>query len=338
MPFRGWDKTEILDGTGDRRPAVAPLILSASRATDIPAFHAEWFCQQLARGWVDWKNPFSGRITPVSFERVRAIVFWTKNAGPFLPYLDELDRRGLGYYFQFTVNDYGREGLEPGLPPLDERIAVFRELSRRIGREKVIWRYDPLILAGSLTPDTLLARVRGVGDALGAWTEKLVFSFADIRRYRRVVRRLSRQGVSWTGLDPARMEYLAQGLVGLNRSWGLELAACAEEIDLRRFGIRPNRCIDDRLLARLFPGDRELIRFLDVRDPEAGSKAAGRRLPLFLPGIARDPAGTLPRSRHPLKDPGQRRECGCVASKDIGNYDTCGHHCVYCYASGPSPE
>ncbi len=32
-----------------------------------------------------------------------------------------------------------------------------------------------------------------------------------------------------------------------------------------------------------------------------------------------------------------REECGCVASRDIGAYDTCPHGCVYCYANA-SPE
>lgn len=37
---------------------------------------------------------------------------------------------------------------------------------------------------------------------------------------------------------------------------------------------------------------------------------------------------------HPINAPrrGPRKECGCFASRDVGDYDTCPHGCVYCYA------
>jgi len=304
MRFPGWERTTVRLEGGNHADALAPVIVSASRRTDIPAFHAEWFIDRLRSGHVKWVNPFSGTPQYVSFAKARAIVFWTKNPGPILPYLTELDRRGIGYYFQYTCNDYAPEGLEPAVPPLAERLATFRELSRRIGREKVIWRYDPLLLTDELTLDRLAERVTQIGEVLHPFTGKLVIAFADIERYPKVRRRLWAVGRGCRELTPREMRTFAEHLAGLARGWGLAIATCAEAIDLSDLGIAHNRCIDDALLTRLFPHDEDLAGFLGPTE-----------------------------TRYRLKDKGQRKACGCIVSKDIGAYNTCPHFCRYCYAA-----
>jgi DNA repair photolyase len=290
---------------------ITPVIVSASRATDIPAFYSEWLMNRLRAGYAVWTNPFNRNFSQkVSFEKTRAFVFWTKNPAPLVPHLDEVDRMGYNYYFQYTLNDYEEEGLEPGLPPLDERVETFRALAERVGKERVVWRFAPLLLSDDLTVEKLLARVKGVGDRVHASTERLVFSFADIDAYRAVQRRL---GWRYREFGPDEMRAFAEGLAALNRDWGLALAACAEKIDLSTYGVEKNRCIDDRLLRRLFPEDKELMAFLG-------------------PPPQRDLFGmTVPAKS--LKDRGQREWCGCIRSKDIGAYSTCPHLCLYCYAN-----
>ena len=307
MGFKGWEKLFAPAENGDTVEAVAPVIVSASRRTDIPAFHADWLAERLRAGYVKWTNPFNGLTQCVSFARTRALVFWTKNPKPILPYLGDLDRQGLRYYFHFTLNDYEVEGLEANLPSLQERIETFADLSGRVGRSKVIWRYDPLLLADGLDVDRLVERVARVGELVHPFTEKLVIAFADVERYVRVRNRLRRYGRGCREPSADEMRVFAEKLVTAARPWGLAIATCAEAIDVEDLGIETNRCIDDRLLARLFPDDAELLRFLG---PEA--------------------------ARHRLKDKGQRKECGCIVSKDIGAYDTCPHLCRYCYASSSS--
>ena len=304
MGFQGWEKLFAQAESGGTVEAVAPVIVSASRRTDIPAFHAEWFFERLRAGHATWINPFSGTSQVVSFAKTRAVVFWTKNPKPLLPYLGDLDRQGLGSYFQFTLNDYEAEGLEANLPSLTERIETFADLSGRVGRSKVIWRYDPLLLGDGLDVDRLVERVARVGERVHTFTEKLVIAFGDIERYAKVRTRLRRFGRGCRELSTEEMFIFAEKLVIAARSWGLTIATCAEAIELEDLGIEKNRCIDDRLLAHLFPDDVELLRFLG-------------------------PAET----RHRLKDKGQRKECGCIVSKDIGTYDTCPHLCRYCYAT-----
>lgn len=305
-----WRRTEVRTDEGETVRAVAPVIISASRATDIPAFFSEWMLNRLRCGHVRWVNPFNSRPQYVSFADTRVIVFWTKNPKPMLSHLSEIDDRGINYYFQFTLNDYEGEGLEPNVPPLMERVETFRLLSERLGRKRVVWRFDPLVLTESLTVDALIERVARVAILLKGYTEKLVISFADIGNYKKVQNNLARNHLAYREFTPDLMLEFAEKLSRANQEWGLQIATCAEGVDLDPFGIGHNRCIDDDLLLELFPDDEALMTFL---------------------GHERDLLGGA--ARRCLKDKGQRDDCGCIVSKDIGMYDTCRHLCMYCYAN-----
>ena len=311
MVFRGWDKGIIDLSDKTSQQAIFPVIVSASRATDIPAYFAKWFRHRLEAGYLIWINPFNNKqVQYVSFKKARIIVFWSKNPNPLIQYLPEIDAKGIHYYFQFTLNNYEPEGLEPNVPPLAQRIETFKSLSARLGKKRVIWRYDPLILTDTLTIDILIDRIANLADELKGYTEKLVISFADISIYKKVQNNLMREGVPYREFTPSLMIELAERLQYLNSDWGLTIATCAEGIDLDRYNIEHNRCVDDNLMIELFSDDSQLMNFLG-----------------YQPDLFADP------SRPYIKDKGQRKECGCIVSKDIGMYDTCHHLCKYCYAN-----
>jgi len=311
MGFRTWEKETINLPDKTSQLAVCPVIVSASRATDIPAFFAEWFRNRLDAGYLVWLNPFNTKqIQYISFNKTRVLVFWSKNPKPLIPHLSEIDAKGINYYFQFTLNDYEREGLEPHVPSLQKRIETFQILSKRLGRKRVIWRFDPLILTDGITIESLLDRISNLANQLRNYTEKLVISFADINMYKKVQYNLKRANVNYSEFTPSLMAEFAERLQLLNRDWGLNIATCAESIDLERYDIKHNRCIDDNLMIELFENDSPLMNFLGYR-PDLFSDS----------------------TRPYIKDKGQRKECGCIVSKDIGMYDTCSHFCKYCYAN-----
>lgn len=327
MKWKGWEKIPLaITGSEDTHgirtvEAIAPLIVSASRSTDIPAFYGDWFLARLKAGYVKWKSPFGGNQLYVSFEKTRVFVFWSKNPAPFFPQLDALDQSGYGYYFLFTVNDYDAEKLEPGVPPLGERIETFIGLSRRIGKGRVVWRFDPLILSDRITVKDLLGKIHGIGDRIAPFTEQLVISFVDIEKYKNVRCNFQEGGVTGAReFTRDEVDEFCTGLTALNRQWGLSVTACAEERDLSRFGISRGQCISYDLMIQEFGKDQKLMDFLQPGDQQT------------LGGI---PLGVDPSRR--LKDPGQRNTCRCIVSRDIGQYSTCMHLCTYCYAN-TNPE
>lgn len=314
MVFKSWDKVNIKTVKGEKA-GIAPIIISASRSTDIPAFYSEWFFNRLDEGYVKWINPFNRKPQYVSFENARVIVFWTKNAKLMIDKLGELDKRKINYYFQYTLNDYEKEGFEKNVPALEYRIETFKELSEKIGKRKVIWRFDPLILTESLDVDDLLGKIKKVGDEIHSFTEKLVFSFADISVYSRVSRNLKKQGIKYIEFDADNMKKIAEGLNDINKNWGLEIETCSEEVDLTDYNVKKNKCIDDESMINQFSEDKILMDFLGC---------SSTQLSLF---------DQKSKKKNNLKDKGQRKTCGCIVSKDIGQYNTCNHKCIYCYAN-----
>ena len=322
-----WAKNRIQLDSGEHVEAQSPIIVSASRSTDIPAFYADWFFNRLEKGYSAWTNPFNGVKSYVSYADTRFIVFWSKNPKPLIPYLPLLENRGIHCYIQFTLNDYMSEGLEKSVPPVDARIQTFKDLVDKLGVGSVIWRFDPLILTDTITVDVLLKKIKYIGDKLLGYTKKLVFSFVDISLYKKVEINLKKAGIPYREWTLELMNDFAARLADLNKSWGYELATCGEKIDIDQYGIKHNKCVDDDLMIQIASDDDVLMNHLGVVVEEPG---------LF--GEVPTDAMELGDGRYAVKkknnkDKGQRALCGCIASKDIGEYNTCAHQCEYCYAN-----
>lgn len=221
--------------------------------------------------------------------------------------------------------------LNPICHLLKKRIETFKRLSTIIGPDRIIWRFDPILICQDISPRDILSKIWRIGNQLEGYTKKLVFSFVDIKAYRKVQNNLIKETKLFNkdnvetgeGTEGQQKEIIG-GLVKLREvwkqhGWELSLATCAESIDLDVFGIEHNRCIDGRLMERVFADDKELIYYLrtgELPQPD-----------LF--GSIPD----IPEKHKNLKDKGQRKLCGCMISKDIGMYNTCRHFCVYCYAN-----
>jgi hypothetical protein len=206
--------------------------------------------------------------------------------------LEELDGLGCRYYFLFTMIGYPRL-IDPGAPPLEVSIQTFHDLSARVGPERVIWRYDPIVLSEHTGSEFHEKNFRQTARALKGSTDRCIISF--MKPYRKARGRL--EAAAPGSLAPVHfnddaVRELLHAISEAARENGMAIYSCAGEEDLTPFGIHPSRCIDGELISRLF------------------GMETGRS-----------------------KDPCQRTECGCTVSRDIGMYDSCLFGCSYCYAT-----
>lgn len=225
------------------------MIVSASRRTDIPAFYSEWFINRLKEGFVYVRNPRNpNHISSVSLSRdvVDCIVFWTKNPRPMLKRLETIDRMGYPYYFQITITPYGHP-VETGLPGKAEIMKTFKEISNAIGRHRVIWRYDPVIVSKQFSVQYHLDAFSNMCDILGGDTNKCIFSFIDL--YTKV--RKSMQGMVAGEVNTLEMEQIAQGFAEIAKIHSLTLGTCAEAVDFSLYGTPPAACIDPSMIENL---------------------------------------------------------------------------------------
>lgn len=240
MPFR------------ECRNSMKIRLISASRRTDIPAFYGRWFMTRVRAGFCAVPNPFNSKqISRVEIEaQDTLIVFWTRRAAPFLDATDELQRLGYRFYFQYTLVNYPT-GIDPKSPRFDKAIAAFRQLADRIDPNRVIWRYDPILLSDVTNQDFHLENFTRIAQRLDGATQRVVISIVD--PYDKAARRLSRLGEAkpefrYRDYEPERDELLLRQLAQIARDQGLRIQSCAVDIDLTAVGIDPGKCIDDHLI------------------------------------------------------------------------------------------
>ena len=275
------------------------MIISASRRTDIPAFYAQWLINRIRAGYCTVPNPFNPRqVSRVSLlpEDLDVIVFWTRNPRPLFPYLNELEQRGCRYYFQYTLLGYPVQ-IDPHSPPRAAAISTFRELAARVGPQRVIWRYDPLVFSKLTGADYHAENYAQLAAALKGATHRSVVSLVDrYAKTRKRIAQLNQDGLEiseYLEAPSPSFDDLMNSFVQAAHHNELSIQSCAEEIDMSVYGIQPGKCIDDQYIEAAF-------------------------------GLQVDHR----------KDSSQRKACGCVVSKDIGMYDSCLFGCPYCYATG----
>lgn len=190
-------------------------------------------------------NPYQISKINLSPDLVDCIVFWTKNPMNMMSRIDEL--QNYNYYFQFTLTGYGKD-IEPNLPnKRNDLIKTFCNLSDKIGSDKVIWRYDPILLNEKYTSDYHIKAFEEIAGHLNGYTHKVVISFVDL--YAKTKRNAEALNIKEISKD--EIMNLARKMATIAKENHLSIETCAEQIDLRAVGIAHGSCIDKGLIEQI---------------------------------------------------------------------------------------
>ncbi len=206
------------------------MIVSASYRTDIPAFYGEWFMRRVEAGSCTVGNPY-GRPYTVRLDReaVSGFVFWTRNAGPFIPALRRLAAAGYPFVVHYTINDYPRV-LEASTIDRARAAGQVHAIAREFGPRVVVWRYDPVIVTDATPLSSHAERFARLGETLAGAVDEAVVSFASF--YRKTRRNLDRAGeaggLAWDDPSAQRKRQTIGRLAEIAGELGMKLTVCAQ--------------------------------------------------------------------------------------------------------------
>jgi hypothetical protein len=227
------------------------MIVSASFRTDIPAQYGAWFLRRLSTGFALVTNPYGGPDYRVSLAPGEAdgFVFWTRNAGPFLPVLNEVKRRGFPFFVPFTVTGYPRV-LEPGTLDAEAAIGQMHKIARRFGPRAAVWRYDPIVVSDATPPAWHRANFARLARALRGASDEAVISFVE--PYRKTARNLAaalgRAGLAWRDPPADEKRALIADLAAIAAAERMRLTLCTQPA-LLPAGAGAARCVDAARLS-----------------------------------------------------------------------------------------
>lgn len=214
------------------------MIISASRRTDIPCYYSEWFMQRLKAGYVLARNPMNySQVSRINLSQdvVDCIVFWTKDATNILDKLKYIDELGYKYCFQYSITPYGLD-IEKNLRHKEQIIRNFQFLSSLLGKHRMLWRYDPIIVNEKYTVEYHKEAFENMCEKLSVYADRVIFSFIDLYTKIRL------QGIGEISLEV--VEILSEAIGAIAKKYNIMIQTCCENYDLTKYGIQQRGCID----------------------------------------------------------------------------------------------
>ena len=221
------------------------MIINTGGRTDTVQYYTEWLLRRFAEGYVLARNPlFPNKVTryELTTDKVDCVVFCSKNYRPILPRLHEITER-FPTYFHYTITAYGKD-IEPGVPSIADSMQTLIELSELVGRQRVAWRYDPVLLTKAYTIERHLETFEQMAGVLAPHIDRCIFSFVEMYK------KLKTNMPELIPLSTEEMDVLAEGLGAIAQKYGIPIQTCGTNGDFTRYGICASGCMTLDILGK----------------------------------------------------------------------------------------
>ena len=221
------------------------MIINTGARTDTVQYYSEWLLERFKEGFVYSRNPFyPTKITRYELnpEVVDCVVFCSKNYEPILDRLNEIADKYNTYFF-YTITAYEKD-IEPNVPNIEKSIETLLKLEKIIGKNRLAWRYDPVLLTQKYTIDYHLKTFENMSKALSNHIDRCIFSFVEMYK------KLSLNMPELKAISENDKIILLKGLGEIAQKYNIHLQTCATEYDFEEFGINQSGCITLDILGQ----------------------------------------------------------------------------------------
>lgn len=221
------------------------MIINTGGRTDTVQYYTQWLLHRFSEGYVLSRNPlFPNKVTRYELtpDKVDCVVFCSKNYKPILPHLHEITDR-FNTYFHYTITAYGKD-IEPGVPDIKDSIETLIELSKLVGKQRVAWRYDPVLLTKEYTVQRHIETFDKMANMLAPYIDRCIFSFVEMYK------KLETNMPEIIPLSLQDMDVLANGLGAIAGKYGITIQTCGTNGDYSRYGIHASGCMTLDILGR----------------------------------------------------------------------------------------
>lgn len=221
------------------------MIVNVGGRTDIVNYYSEWLMNRIAEGFAYSRNPlFPNNVSKISLkpENVDCLMFCSKNYKPMLKYMEEINNK-YRIICHYTITAYDKD-VEPNVPDIDTSIKTLIELSKIIGKEKVLWRYDPILLTKKYTIERHLQTFENMAKQIAPYVQRCIFSFVEM--YKKLDYNMP-EIIPFKESD--KIEIL-KGIGEISKKYNLYTQTCGTNENNEKYGIHVSGCTTTEILEK----------------------------------------------------------------------------------------